>query len=130
MDPNNGRYTLYKKIVTELSSFEPSLKITEQLILELELSIQSSTKLITHRLLLSRLYVARSRHYQLVNRQDKELEYIDKAVQMSPLTASFRIYKINRLKVLGLLEESNQALKKCMAEISPLCKQWYLNSIL
>ena len=126
LDLGNKQYVLYKRVLAGLVSFG-SLPEIDRLITELEPRRQESSTPSNINYLLSQLYMAKSRHYQLINRQGEELKYVDKAIKVSPLTGSLRIYKINRLRDLGLIEESDQALEECMIEINPLCRRWYLD---
>jgi O-antigen ligase len=123
LDPDDDQYWLYKKVIAGLVSVD-SLPAIDNLITELEPDRQELITPSAPNYLLSRLYMTKSKQYRVLKMQDKELEYVNKAIQLTPLTGSLRIYKINRLKDLGLLEESNQALEECMTDISPSCRQW------
>ena len=127
MNPDDNQYKLYKMIILELSSENHSLDVLDELVYDLKLSSVSQKQAVLYNILLSRLYLTKSKYYQQKDEQEMELKYINESIQMSPFTGFIRIYKANRLKEMGLINESNQALEECMDKISPLCRQWYLN---
>ncbi|MBT7929821.1 O-antigen ligase family protein, partial [Candidatus Peregrinibacteria bacterium] len=109
LNSNNQLYSQYKNILVSLSYSETSLQTIDQLISNLKPNIKASHLPQVSNVLLSHLYISKSKYYQSDNTVE-ELEYIDKAIQASPFTSSFRIYKAARLKDLGLMKESKNAL--------------------